>query len=71
VAIAEWDRHGLERLVRYCDQPPLSQERLGRLDDDHLPDQPVLPCWREEEFPVRRISMSHSPGNPAMVVDGR
>ena len=36
VAIAEWDRHGLERLVRYCARPPLSQERLGRLDDDHL-----------------------------------
>ncbi len=36
VAIAKWDRHGLERLVRYCARPPLSQERLGRLDDDHL-----------------------------------
>jgi len=28
--------HGLERLVRYCVRPPLSQERLGRLNDDHL-----------------------------------
>ena len=25
-----------ERLVRYCARPPLSQERLGRLDDEHL-----------------------------------
>jgi hypothetical protein len=29
-------RHGLERLVRYCARPPLSQERLGRLDDETL-----------------------------------
>ena len=36
VSIGEWDRQGLERLVRYCARPPLSQERLGRLDDDHL-----------------------------------
>ena len=36
VTIAEWDRHGLERLVRYCARPPLSQERLGRLNDDTL-----------------------------------
>ncbi|MBD3220327.1 IS91 family transposase, partial [bacterium] len=36
VTIAEWDRQGLERLVRYCARPPLSQERLVRLDDDHL-----------------------------------
>ena len=36
VTIASWDRHGLERLVRYCARPPLSQERLGRLDDEHL-----------------------------------
>ncbi len=34
--IPEWDRQGLERLVRYCARPPLSLERLGRLDDDHL-----------------------------------
>ncbi|MBE0564766.1 MAG: transposase, partial [Krumholzibacteria bacterium] len=31
-----WDRHGLERLVRYCARPPLSGERLGRLGDDLL-----------------------------------
>ncbi|MFH1842028.1 MAG: transposase, partial [bacterium] len=36
VTIPAWDRHGLERLVRYCARPPLSQERLGRLDDEHL-----------------------------------
>jgi hypothetical protein len=32
----DWDRHGLECLVRYCTRPPLAQERLGRLDDKHL-----------------------------------
>jgi hypothetical protein len=31
-----WDRQGLERLVRYCARPPLSQERLGRLNQDQL-----------------------------------
>ena len=31
-----WDRQGLERLVRYCARPPLSQERLGRLNQDTL-----------------------------------
>ena len=31
-----WDRKGLERLVRYCARPPLSQERLGRLNQDTL-----------------------------------
>jgi len=36
VTIAQWDRHGLERLVRYCARPPLSQERLGRLNDETL-----------------------------------
>ena len=36
VEIAAWDRHGLERLVRYCARPPLAQERLGRLDDELL-----------------------------------
>ena len=36
VTIPDWDRHGLERLVRYCARPPLSQERLGRLDDETL-----------------------------------
>jgi hypothetical protein len=36
VEIAAWDRHGLERLVRYCARPPLAQERLGRLNDDQL-----------------------------------
>ena len=36
VTIAGWDRHGLERLVRYCARPPLSQERLGRLDYERL-----------------------------------
>ncbi len=29
-------RHGLERLVRYCARPALSQERLGRIDDEML-----------------------------------
>jgi len=36
VTIAAWDRHGLERLVRYCARPPLSQDRLGRLNDETL-----------------------------------
>ncbi|MEZ4387983.1 MAG: transposase [Candidatus Krumholzibacteriia bacterium] len=36
VSIPEWDRQGLERLVRYCARPPLSLARLGRLDDEHL-----------------------------------
>ncbi len=36
VTIPGWDRHGLERLVRYCARPPLSQERLGRVDDQML-----------------------------------
>jgi hypothetical protein len=36
VEIPDWDRHGLERLVRYCARPPLAQERLGRLNDELL-----------------------------------
>jgi len=36
VTIPDWDRRGLEQLVRYCARPPLSQERLGRLDDQTL-----------------------------------
>jgi len=36
VTIPDWDRHGLERLVRYCARPPLSQERLGRLGSETL-----------------------------------
>ena len=36
VTIAAWDRHGLERLVRYCARPPLSRQRLGRLNDETL-----------------------------------
>ena len=36
VTIPDWDRHGLERLVRYCARPPLAQERLGRLNDEQL-----------------------------------
>ncbi len=36
VTIAEWDRQGLERLVRYCARPALSQERLGRVNDGLL-----------------------------------
>ena len=36
VTIPDWDRHGLERLVRYCARPPLSQERLGRLNAETL-----------------------------------
>jgi len=36
VTIAGWDRYGLERLVRYCARPPLSQQRLGRLNDETL-----------------------------------
>ena len=36
MTIPDWDRHGLERLVRYCARPPLAQERLGRLNDEQL-----------------------------------
>ena len=36
VTIPDWDRHGLERLVRYCARSPLAQERLGRLNDEQL-----------------------------------
>jgi len=36
VTTAGWDRQGLERLVRYCARPPLSQERLGRLNAEIL-----------------------------------
>jgi len=36
VTIPDWDRGALERLVRYCARPPLSQERLGRLNDETL-----------------------------------
>ncbi|MBK6735769.1 MAG: transposase [bacterium] len=36
VTIPGWDRHGLERLARYCARPPLSQERLGRLNEQTL-----------------------------------
>jgi len=36
VMIPAWDRHGLERLVRYCARPALSQERLGRVSDEML-----------------------------------
>jgi hypothetical protein len=36
VTVPGWDRQGLERLVRYCARPPLSGERLGRLDADTL-----------------------------------
>jgi hypothetical protein len=36
VHLPAWDRQGLERLVRYCARPPLSQERLGRLNAESL-----------------------------------
>jgi hypothetical protein len=36
VTIPDWDRHGLEQLVRYCARPPMSQQRLGRLNDETL-----------------------------------
>ena len=36
VHVPAWDRQGLERLVRYCARPPLSQERLGRLNAESL-----------------------------------
>jgi hypothetical protein len=36
VHLPAWDRKGLERLVRYCARPPMSQERLGRLNDETL-----------------------------------
>jgi hypothetical protein len=36
VILPAWDRQGLERLVRYCARPALSQERLGRAGDDLL-----------------------------------
>ena len=34
--IAEWDRQGLERLVRYCARPPLSADRLEQLNESTL-----------------------------------
>ncbi|MBK6733592.1 MAG: transposase [bacterium] len=36
VTIPGWNRHGLERLARYCARPPLSQDRLGRLNEQTL-----------------------------------
>ncbi|HEX9870728.1 MAG TPA: transposase [Candidatus Tectomicrobia bacterium] len=36
IHLPAWDRQGLERLVRYCARPPLSQERLGRLNAESL-----------------------------------
>ena len=36
VTVPGWDRQGLERLVRYCARPPLSQERFGRLNQEQL-----------------------------------
>ena len=36
VTLPASDRQGLERLVRYCARPPLSAERLGRLNDQTL-----------------------------------
>lgn len=36
ITIPGWDRHGLERLVRYCARPPISQERLGRINETTL-----------------------------------
>jgi len=36
VTVPGWDRHALERVVRYCARPSLSQERLGRLNDTTL-----------------------------------
>ncbi len=36
VTLPDWDRQGLERLVRYCARPALSQERLGRVSDEML-----------------------------------
>jgi len=36
VRIEEWNRQGLERLVRYCARPPISGERLAWLNDTTL-----------------------------------
>ncbi len=36
VTLPDWDRQGLERLVRYCARPPISQERLGKAGEDLL-----------------------------------
>jgi ribosomal protein S27E len=36
VQVPAWDRHGLERLARYCARPALAGERLGRLSADTL-----------------------------------
>ena len=36
VTIPSWDRHRLEQLVRSCARPPISQQRLGRLNDETL-----------------------------------
>jgi hypothetical protein len=34
--VEEWDRMGLERLVRYCARPTFSLQQLHRLDDETL-----------------------------------
>jgi hypothetical protein len=36
VTVREGDRDGLERLCRYLTRPPVSNERLERLDDEHV-----------------------------------
>ncbi len=36
VLIPQWDRAGLERLVRYCARSPMSGERLARLNETTL-----------------------------------
>ncbi len=36
VQIADWDRQGIECLVRYCARPALAAGRLGRLNADTL-----------------------------------
>ena len=36
VHLPGWDRHGLERLARYCARPALAAGRLGRLNEDLL-----------------------------------
>ena len=36
VRIPEWDRAGLERLLRYCARPPFALDRLEAVDDAHL-----------------------------------
>ena len=50
VTIPDWDRHGLERLVRYCARPPLSQELIPSSVGYYLPPRYHCPAKRSALF---------------------